>query len=597
MFRASLVFKYLSARGAALVVGILPVAFVPLLAAVIDIQKGVLAVIGCGIVLGAFAFSPSRALFSKEVLRSGVGLILIGLCLLASVSAVFSLESAWQLFGVGFEVGSVGFFFVLLLFFLFGARSGIAGAFYALTIWCSAVGIALALALGSYFFGARGESFFTLLGEWPHLSVALSLCLFFCALFLDEGRGSRALLHVGGIVLLVSNLLFFHVSAAIAFIVAAIAYAGVRYGETRRLTLYTFSISVLFLILLVFGMRTPALDMPPSVRMSLFLNEVVAAPVFMVGSPDVFFGVGPGQFSHAWEVVRPIEMNATPLWQDAFWKGYSTLGTFVVELGFFFILLFLALCIVLFRALVAARSSEERILLGGALFCVAATVLYSISIPLLVLGIYLLGALAPTSEAPRYMRARLLTAGLFVLGGLFLIWVALLQLFASHMYMTGVVANEAGRLEDAHHSLTRAAVLWPSDLYAREAARALTEVAFQTSGENERRALLAEAVTHSNESIAADPHNYWNWIARAGLLVSFVSAGYVEVSGDAEEALRQAYTLSPTRPEPLYLSAVYAHTAQKNEQALEYLAQALALKADYEPALLLKAELDGTLSP
>lgn len=584
-------------------VGLMPAAVIPLIAVPAGLQKGIIAGLVCGVILLVASVLVARSGFRLSFLLSVFGSIFVAIAVVALVSGSMHVQSAWQLFGVGLEVGTVAFFVVLLIAYALGFHTDVQSAVRAMHLWVTATAFTTLAALVVYVVGSHANVFTTLMGEWPQLSFGIASALLVIVVRLDSGLYARLPLQFLGLFLAVSFVLFLNSAACIAFVGTCVLYATTRYVAHRHIALHSIVAAGVFCALLIFGIRGPVLDMPPFLSPSVLLNEVVASSVYEVGSTDIFFGVGPGQFSHAWERVRPVAFNQTPLWEDSFWNGYSTFGTIAVELGFFGVLAYLCACLVLVGMIITRMrtregSTESDLFLFFAFFALLMGVVGSIQVPLLLAAAFFLGALHTPATAPApFLRFRLLAALLLACIGIFLVWVSSLQLAASHVYVKGVAESAVGEVYGASEKLEKAVRLWPADLYARDASRALAESAFSTQGDADMRTRLARAVTLSDESIHADPQNYWNWISRAGLMVSLVRAGFLEVRPDAEEALRQAHSLSPSRVEPLYLSAVYARAVGSTEQAALYIEEALTLKADYEPALVLKKELDVTLSP
>jgi|GEM_PF-2367642 len=590
----------------------LPTLAFPFFLVPIEMQKGIFAAILIG--GGVFLYGLSL-LFGWTTVKVPTNLsvsFLFALLLYLMVSGLIRTESAWQLFGHSFEIGTVGSFLLFSATFFIGSAltpQVIARGTY---VWLAASAFAGCAALMAYAFMST-ESFVTLVGEWPQLSFLMAAALL-TSIVLFENVPERRIQYFLATAFFAALLVcFFHSAAAVALIVLLVAFIAYFSYRNRRLPLCASIAAFGIAIVLMVGVRTPLLQMPPDIRLSFFLNEMILAPAYISNTPQAMFGAGPGNFSELWEANRPYEFNQTPLWDRAFPEGYSTLGTIFVELGFVGALLFLlvpgAFIFYFFweHKNLSAHSPGNGVytaLAFAILFLFVAAAIYTLHLLFFITIALALGASARLStRGDIALSFRTLKAGRFFLGGaallvgVFLIWIAGLQFLAARDYVQALAASEEQNFTEAAEKFMHAASLWPAPLYHRDASRALLEEAASSYPPEsaEFKTLAAQAVTHADNAALYGLKDYWNWISKASIYVSLYSFGFVELEEETEIALGQARSLSPSRPEPLYLSSVFAFARGDRAEAVEYIDHALLLKPDYQDALAFKARMSDTI--
>jgi tetratricopeptide (TPR) repeat protein len=204
-------------------------------------------------------------------------------------------------------------------------------------------------------------------------------------------------------------------------------------------------------------------------------------------------------------------------------------------------------------------------------------------------------------------RGKIKLAFLFVVG-----------VFISYLWLAGLVSNLAFYLSrqtaDAgwRDRLITIALIFPKDYIYREAAgnslerikALLSDAAASGDLIGQFGGLSSRAFDGANSAVNLDPLNYRNYEARGQLAESLIPLGAVAgAGGKAASDYNQALELGPTNPALFLDLARWAGTMKENDQLQFYVDQALKVKPDYAPALLLNAQLlartgdiDGAIS-
>lgn len=583
---------------------------IPLIGVSPDLQKGAIAafLLGLGLlVLGVvLMLAPVRLTLVPPLLACSGGTLL----LMSIVSAAYHGQPLRSFAGAAFETGTVGFF--ALLFCAILASSLLNRAHMRAVTW-TFVGSALAsaiVALAALGLGAQGTL------AWPHLSFVLAGALILCVMHAERGSGMQRLLFgIAAALLAGAFLLFFHqIPALIAGLVLA-AYAALRLLTGRgpaRIAFFAIIAAVPLCAMALMGAASP-LTLPPDVRPSPAVTELVGSPVYLA-PPGALIGSGPNSFGYVWERYRPEAFNQTPLWEHTFTEGFSTAMTWLVTLGFLGILAYallpLSLLYASVRSLLAAGTAQLRSEGFAAhaaflAFCVAGSLWYAVSAPLLLMAGVSLGfcarLLSSRHGAPVELSvsARALRALPLAALGLLLCTVASLQLTAASLHAKGVGEFSASNIAGADARLAKAASLWPLSLYSRDASRAaLEKVRLEARGVDPEQDTIQQGIARARRfadlAVMQDPRDFAAHLSKGSLLVTFVIAGVGELDKEADDTLVLASELSPSRPEPHYLRGVLASALDRQEQAALMAQVALQKKPDYEPA---KALLESFSAP
>lgn len=105
--------------------------------------------------------------------------------------------------------------------------------------------------------------------------------------------------------------------------------------------------------------------------------------------------------------------------------------------------------------------------------------------------------------------------------------------------------------------------------------------------------LRSEAFEYSRTAITLSPSLYQSYNSRALVYLGVINLGYTEYIRDAISVINEAIEMNPYDYQNYYNKAQLYYLLQNYEQALESSTQALSIKGDYIPALILSANING----
>ena len=599
----------------AVVVIALPVLIVPFMGVAPVFQKGMLFAFLFGLALCALGIEILIARRSIQVPDSFV-LAGVPLLVVATVSFLVSGEQSVLLAGSSFEIGTVG---SLLLFFsalAAGASLSSRMAERLLHLFAGAILVTTAFSVAIIVLAPELFGGATLVGSWMELSFLIAGALITAVTFADT-EGSvrlRVSYSVASVVLGACLILFFDAGAALVSLVFVVCITAWRFrlyfidARKHALPWAGCMCAVFISMLLLFGMRSPALHLEPIGRPSLRATELVAVPSALETRTHTLIGSGPATFSETWDKYRPVEFNATPYWDATISSAYSTLLTFIVTLGILGLIAFLLITVALvLRAIpIFARGTSSGVhglklsaLLASsaaALFFFAATFFYPVGSTLFFMSALAAGLFVSLSRGgepmdyhPKFASLRILMAIVIVVSGAGFVWVATSQFVASVYHARGI-AQVSVDMREASSLLERAANIWPVSEYERDASRALfleaaSRVPQSTEDTDAIRLQIDKALQLANHSVYTNRGNLSAWLSRAFLYIQLVPDGPEGSAQQAKESLDRAGDLAPTRPDVPYMRAALELRLGNKERAREYLEQALKLKPDYRNAL------------
>jgi tetratricopeptide (TPR) repeat protein len=110
---------------------------------------------------------------------------------------------------------------------------------------------------------------------------------------------------------------------------------------------------------------------------------------------------------------------------------------------------------------------------------------------------------------------------------------------------------------------------------------------------NDAVQLRSEAFEYSREAINLSPSLYSSYNNRALVYLGIINLGYTEYIRDAISVINEAIEMNPLDYQNYYNKAQLYYILQNHEQALSSSTQALSIKGDYIPALILSANING----
>ncbi len=588
-------------------IALLPVLFVPGIPVGTGLQKGMIAALLLGVTLVLVAVGLLFSRLRPAITFAPLTFATAPLVLLALLSAALSGGMGRAFFGLGVEMGTVGSFVLFAAAVAIGsfANRGHIRLWYGVYITATLAAVLLAGGLMLAGWTSAALTFFS----WPQTSFALVAALVASAVLSDFAAGVRRMLYAAAAgVLSCAVLFFFHptaVGAGAAVLAVAVLFLLGTALRTKQRYPFVALLCALFLVVLSFSGFRGFLTLPPDVRLTPVATYAVGSPVYLGTLAGGLVGSGPDTFSVAWEKNRPVQFNLTPLWNNTFREGFSTVLTWLVMIGFLGVLSGALLPVALLwntgRALLGARRAafSDGLLITSELLvffvCISAA-FYTIDIPLFLLGGVAFGfcarLLATTipGTVNRPLPVRIgLSLALFVCGA-GVLFVPTHQMMGAYFHGQGIAAFEGSNVSGSKSNLASSVAWWPASAYLRDDSRAVlegvrTEASAPDASKEEIQKGIAEARRLADAAVTAAPQDFSAHFSEGSILTTLVIAGVVELGPDAMSSLKKARTLSPARPDIPYLQAVLSNALGSTTEATLYANEALQLKPDYQPAL------------
>ena len=582
-------------------------------------QQGILVAFAFGIAccLVALELFFRRDFFFRPAALLGAPLIIV-----AALSSIHTHALIQTVFGYGFEPGTVGSLVLFAAAIAFGTLvpRDTSRWFFITFIFCGVAG-----ALGVLLLRLTADFPSPLIGSWPDTSFLLCSAALVAAVFSDgeESVRLRVLYGAAALALLAGFGIFFNPVAAGIGVTLVVLFVAIRSavdwisGDVKPpfASILTGIVIAVFLMSGAWG--APAATVKKAYP-SLLATQFIIGPAYTDSLHVALVGTGPGSFSYAWSMYKPLEINTTQLWAFDPVSSYSTVTTFAVTLGLLgvFALFFGPLVMVMQlmfatgKTFLSGMAGRERKTFEACivliLFTWASMAWYPAGLPIFLIAGLVLGyslQFFPTfksyalPEAYRWMRYCMI--GVLVGVGGVCLWVSAHQ-FAGAWYHT--LALDAANATDARPLFEKAADAWPAVQYQIDASDADAAASFSSipkggftgteKGVGEFRATVNQSIAYSDLAVTTDPRDYESWLARASLYVSLEQLAFPNASTFAEEALIKAGALAPTNPRVPYVRALLAFGEGDRKNAAADVQLALALKPDYADALKLQQEIN-----
>lgn len=599
--------------------------------------------LGGALILGIFA----------SLKRGGLSLpinpMILTIWLLPIAYALSTLVSpSWMQSLVGNQLDVDTVFFVGLLalavslpVYLFSARTDFARAFFALiaSAWIMAIFHIVRLFFGAdvLSLGVYTNQLFSLIGKWNDMAIFFGLVSLLSLITLEALSLSRIQKLILGATLAVSLFLVAVVNFMAVWVVLGIIalgivlYRAVLGGGHVRFSVAPTIVFVLAVVCIIFSSTigsslgtyfgTVQIEARPSFQSTLSVAQQV-----LHSSP--FLGSGPNTFILNWDLYRPIELNQTVFWNVDFTSGVGFVPTSVVTVGFIgllaWVLFFGAFLWMGVRALLITPPTDPfayHLVLGsfvGALYLMVMAVVYLPSPPLLIIGFAIAGMFAALYHQEQGGRTFSLIfaerprIGFVAVLGLTLVLVATVavgygvgSVFASNVYYerASYAAQVEGDVASATVNLSKAANLSLQDRYFRFGTliqlNKLSQIlnTTQTDATNEQlqndfRVALGSAVENGLAATRINQSDYRNWQVLGNAYQSVVVLNIDGAYESAKTAYARARALNPGMPTIPLASAQLELARTNNKDARLLVEEALRLKEDYIPALLLLAQIE-----
>ncbi len=594
----------------------LPVLFIPFLSVPVESQKGILACTAFVFLVLAYTYYLRQRRFIvipfDSIAYLGVPLIIAALC-----SSFLVPLAAWRstLFGISTDTGTV----MSLILFASVLISGVFIRRTHLRILLRAFPVLVALAGGYAIIVLLRNSaaIETPAGSWSQLSYLIGAALVVSVIQAVISKGVWRYIELGCIAVLSFELISFYDGTVLLLLLGVMLSTAVLDALLRRqisfsvlqVTLFFATMAVAALILS--DVRGIALPLTPEIRPSLALTYDVVSSSYL-DWPRGLIGTGPETFEVIWQKNRPMSVILSPYWSTPFFDGYSTALTLAGTLGLIGLLAFLIVPVTILRELIGNKplhDDETRSLalvsMALLLFAFGAAVIFAVSLPLFLLigsaaglsGSFIRGA--DRVRIYRTVRIKAMIVTIFIVAMLLLISV-LPQGVALQLFSNGQLVEDS-HIEESDDLYSRATQFWPSSRYDLAASAAQSAEAFAlysqgnitASDPNAKKftALIYKAIEYSTRASVIDRLNEGVWLRRALLFIHLIQFQYPTASDLALQSVHSARVLSPNDPQTYYLEALLDHAAGNQTAALAALDQALVLKANYDDALKLRAQI------
>ena len=338
------------------------------------------------------------------------------------------------------------------------------------------------------------------------------------------------------------------------------------------------------------------------------------------------FGVGPNRFAYQWNMSKPTDINTTPFWNVTFTTGVGYVPSFLVTtgiVGFLAWLTFLVLFLYLgFSTLftrtdgVMARYLAASSFFTALYFWVIATI-YIPGPAILVLTFFFTGLFFAVAYMQGVLRVRTIVFSAFpkisfacVLGLVFLLVVGFGFMYAlaqktvsAYFFERAVHSMRVGSADAAEQHLTRAISLSAHDVYYRERSTlqiqrlaglvaSVTQDTVTDEVRTEFQRILGNAIADADFAVAYNSEDFENWVARGRVYEAVMPLGVDRAYEEAKRSYEEAQKRSPKNPALFFVLARLEASKGDYVRAKEYLAQAIAQKANYSDAIFLKSKIE-----
>ncbi len=331
---------------------------------------------------------------------------------------------------------------------------------------------------------------------------------------------------------------------------------------------------------------------------------------------DPIFGAGAGRYADVWNLYHPVEINKTIFWNTPFESGFNMALSVLTTNGILVTLALIAILVLSFiygfRLLNSSfRSPASRFIAITALIMFLAFVtLFMFASPGLVLiaiGFLAVGLLVGLSDMvgnsqvislnylrdPRTSFFAILILVVAAMAGFSAVF------FSGNRFASILIYNRALAAADfttAARRMDNALSLSENDVFWRTRTALYTSQFSQVAGtENPDKAQLqgyfSQAEQSARAAVAWDPGSANNWLALSQVYQLVAGANNAEAYDNGKKAADESQSRNPNNPIFLLNQAQLALAKQDTQGALASITQALALKADYLDAYILRARI------
>ena len=614
--------------------GLLPLFFLPLTIAPVEINKQVLATI---LALVAFLFYLIDSFNRRTITypKSLISLAVLIFLIFMGLSAVLSLAQENAIFGnliqpdtfLSFLVGGL-IFFLAAIYLKRDDLKRLAFIFFA--------GLVLTLIFGLLqIFGkfilpwdfSRSTAFNSIgsINGWG-IFISFGLIMIIASLS-NLGFSKRRkiiLAFVGfliGAALIILNIQMLWVSLGLAMLVIIL----LKFTERLEMNLPIIIIIISLFFILISQQLPSIINLPVEARPNISTTLLVAKGTF-VGVKQILFGSGPASFGFNWRLFKPTAINQSVFWSTTFNQGFSFAATLLATVGIFGALALLFIIFAFIRELIKKLrfATPNRIIVATGLsyllinlfiFPALFTQMFFI---FLLLGIFVHGS-EKNYEINFHLGSKLQKIKGFVvfLSTIFLLVFVFFMIYVvGEKYVAAIYyqkGNLDSSLDNSISDLTRAVTLdSKNDMYLRVLSSALSVKANNIGStsasaenaqniKNQLQNTIVAALNAGGLAIQFNPLNSLNWSNLGNVYENMIPLSGAETF--AEKNYNKAIELDPQNPQAeADLAQMWIISADANQQkdaswqeklnkAQSYLEKSIALKSDYAQAHFLMAQI------
>lgn len=650
------IFQSISINSVLIVLGVLPIIFIPIWYAPFTYTKSFLVVVVLLLAIILYSLSVLRS-GTTAWLNSSVIWALWGVVATGVISGLFSGDLADAFIGNTLNVHTVFFMVLVALVTTFIAlQAHVRGAVMRFYIALTASGLLLALyhivrllfgpdTLG---FGVFTTATSTPIGGWNDLGLFFGLTILLSIVALNmlpltkPGRLLFGFLVVLSLVML-TVINFFSVWLVLALasmVILMYSLAKDRFVDksivTRQqdtkvsltsliLTLATFIISFAFVIagaslgsIISNATNVSYVEVRPSPVATLNVARAVYGENLLLGS-------GPNKFVDAWRTHKDASINETIFWDTNFTSGSGFIPTQLVTHGVLgsiaWIIFIISVLYTGFRLLIHAQTRDTLMYfistssLVAVVYIWGMALVYTPGVAILLLGAAFTGIFitAYTKAVPQ--KRRELTIGFNKRAAFILVSVVMLIIVAgasvlyyagrhySSVWMFSEAVNnvtEGTSIESVETKIAAAFSVYQSDTYAEQLAQfQLTKMnsllAVPEPTAEQQAQFENAAVTGINaiqQAIALDPTEPRYWGVLGALYTTLAIVGIEEADARAREAYQEARTYDPKNPSYPLLTGRLEFELENLVAAREKVNEAITLKSNFTSALAVLAQIE-----
>lgn len=416
-------------------------------------------------------------------------------------------------------------------------------------------------------------------------------------------------LILGGNIITFTRVFFSGFSSSFSFAAYLGLFVVACFFYVRKATIPKKQKAIIVVVALLFIAWLLTLSSQNSVRPNMTSTLGVSKKVLLQNG---IFGIGAGDFAHAWQLYKPQEVNNSPYFGYDFNDGADTMTTFLVTIGLFGLLSFMLLTLsALYSTIVSYRQSkqgQEHFILGLLTFSLLYFVFVAWFIPLsyaiVVLWMIVSGLGIAKARLTEFHPSK----------NLVYLFVPLVILLGANAYMTLAKARAFTLYNQAQSTSNvieaEALVMKANQTYQFDGFyRVLVEYAITAN-----RSLVAtnaldqeklketylnrskKAVDDGLMAVKLNPNNYQNYVSLGRayeLAIPFDKEGGFS---NAKKSYQEAVKLYPENPY-LYLMLARLETSGGTKEGVRAsLTDALKKKQNFVDALYLMSQLEASES-